>query len=57
MPEEQAFCLLVRLMYGYGLRELYKDGFEALYMRLHQLDRLMEVIKAFVEYRFTRHLL
>lgn len=43
MPEEQAFCLLVRLMYGYGLRELYKDGFEALYMRLHQLDRLMEV--------------
>ncbi|KAG6465093.1 hypothetical protein O3G_MSEX014926, partial [Manduca sexta] len=42
MPEEQAFCLLVRLMYGYGLRELYKDGFEALYMRLHQLDRLME---------------
>ncbi|XP_063394182.1 rab GTPase-activating protein 1-like [Cydia fagiglandana] len=43
MPEEQAFCLLVRLMYGYGLRELYKDGFEELYMRLHQLDRLMEV--------------
>ncbi|XP_026324039.1 rab GTPase-activating protein 1-like [Hyposmocoma kahamanoa] len=42
MPEEQAFCLLVRLMYGYGLRDLYKDGFEALYMRLHQLDRLME---------------
>ncbi|CAG9783239.1 unnamed protein product [Diatraea saccharalis] len=42
MPEEQAFCLLVRLMYGYGLRDLYKDGFEALYMRLHQLDRLIE---------------
>ncbi|XP_049885004.1 rab GTPase-activating protein 1-like isoform X2 [Pectinophora gossypiella] len=42
MPEEQAFCLLVRLMYDYKLRELYKDGFEALYMRLHQLDRLME---------------
>lgn len=42
MPEEQAFCLLVHLMYNYGLRELYKDGFEALYMRLHQLDRLME---------------
>ncbi|XP_013183396.1 rab GTPase-activating protein 1-like isoform X2 [Amyelois transitella] len=42
MPEEQAFCLLVRLMYGYGQRELYKDGFETLYMRLHQLDRLMD---------------
>jgi hypothetical protein len=43
MPEEQAFCVLVKLMYGYGLRDLYKDGFENLYMRLHQLKRLMEV--------------
>jgi len=43
MPEEQAFCILVKLMYDYGLRVLYKDGFENLYMRLHQLDRLMEV--------------
>ncbi|XP_071447780.1 rab GTPase-activating protein 1-like isoform X2 [Hetaerina americana] len=42
MPEEQAFCVLVKLMYDYGLRDLFKDGFENLYMRLYQLNRLME---------------
>lgn len=42
MPEEQAFCVLVKLMYDYGLRDLYKDGFDNLYLRLYQLNRLME---------------
>ncbi|CAB0008986.1 unnamed protein product [Nesidiocoris tenuis] len=43
MPEEQAFCVLLKIMYDYGLRELYKDGFDCLYLRLYQLNRLMEV--------------
>ncbi|BES92829.1 Kinesin protein [Nesidiocoris tenuis] len=42
MPEEQAFCVLLKIMYDYGLRELYKDGFDCLYLRLYQLNRLME---------------
>ncbi|KAK3926524.1 Rab GTPase-activating protein 1 [Frankliniella fusca] len=42
MPEEQAFCVLVKLMYDYGLRDMYKDGFENLYLRLYQLNKLME---------------
>jgi hypothetical protein len=42
MPEEQAFCVLVKLMYNYRLRDLYKDGFDNLYLRLHQLNCLME---------------
>ncbi|VEN58730.1 unnamed protein product [Callosobruchus maculatus] len=42
MPEEQAFCVLVKLMYDYRLRDLYKDGFDNLYLRLYQLNRLME---------------
>ncbi|XP_075228045.1 GTPase activating protein and centrosome-associated isoform X2 [Lycorma delicatula] len=42
MPEEQTFCVLVKLMFDYGLRDLYKDGFECLYLRLYQLNRLME---------------
>ncbi|KOB72146.1 putative rab6 gtpase activating protein, gapcena [Operophtera brumata] len=33
---------MVRLMYGYGLRDMFKDGFDKLWMRLHQLDRLIE---------------
>jgi len=43
MPEEQAFCVLVKLMYDYGLRDLYKDRFDNLYMRFYQLNRLIEV--------------
>lgn len=45
MPEEQAFCVLVRLMYDYKLRNLYKDGFENLNLKLFQLSRLLEVSK------------
>lgn len=43
MPEEQAFCVLVKLMYDYGLRDLYKDRFDNLHMRFYQLNRLIEV--------------
>lgn len=42
MPEEEAFAVLVSLMYDYGLRDLYKHGFECLYLRLYQLNRLMK---------------
>ncbi|XP_061389224.1 rab GTPase-activating protein 1-like [Musca vetustissima] len=42
MPEEDAFCVLVTLMYDYGLRDLYKQGFEALYLRHYQLERLIK---------------
>ncbi|XP_037722173.1 rab GTPase-activating protein 1-like [Drosophila subpulchrella] len=42
MPEEDAFCVLVALMYDYGLRDLYKAGFEVLYLRLYQLERLIK---------------
>uniref|UniRef100_A0A1L8DVR7 Putative ypt/rab gtpase activating protein n=1 Tax=Nyssomyia neivai TaxID=330878 RepID=A0A1L8DVR7_9DIPT len=42
MPEEEAFCVLVALMYNYGLRDLYKHGFESLYLRWYQLSRLIQ---------------
>uniref|UniRef100_A0A336LY84 CSON008111 protein n=1 Tax=Culicoides sonorensis TaxID=179676 RepID=A0A336LY84_CULSO len=42
MPEEDAFALLVAFMYNYKLRDLYKLGFEALYLRLYQLNRLLK---------------
>lgn len=42
MPEEEAFSILVSLMYDYGLRDLYKDGFDNLYLRLYQLNRLIQ---------------
>lgn len=42
MPEEEAFCVLVALMYEYRLRDLYKDGFVMLSLRLYQLTALMK---------------
>lgn len=43
MPEEQAFCVLVKMMFEYGLRNLFRDGFEILHMRFYQLGKLIEV--------------
>jgi Rab GTPase-activating protein 1 len=42
MPEEQAFNILVKIMYRYEVREIYKTNFECLQMRFHQLDSLMQ---------------
>lgn len=43
MPEEQAFCLLVKIMFDYGFRDLYRDGFDNLHLCLYQLDKLIQV--------------
>ncbi|KAL7077376.1 hypothetical protein ACQ4LE_003488 [Meloidogyne hapla] len=42
MPEEQAFCMLVRIMFDYGMRELFKTGFDALHLRFYQLQCLIK---------------
>ncbi|KAL3047222.1 hypothetical protein OYC64_021441 [Pagothenia borchgrevinki] len=42
MPEEQAFCVLVKIMFEYGLRALYKNNFEDLHCKFYQLERLMQ---------------
>uniref|UniRef100_A0A3B4CRU9 Rab-GAP TBC domain-containing protein n=1 Tax=Pygocentrus nattereri TaxID=42514 RepID=A0A3B4CRU9_PYGNA len=42
MPEEQAFCVLVKIMYTYGLRDLYKNNFEDLHCKFYQLERLIQ---------------
>ncbi|OAA79242.1 GTPase activating protein (Gyp5) [Akanthomyces lecanii RCEF 1005] len=42
MPEEEAFCLLVRLMHNYDLRGLFVQDMPGLHMRLYQFERLLE---------------
>uniref|UniRef100_A0A8C4SHU3 RAB GTPase activating protein 1 n=1 Tax=Erpetoichthys calabaricus TaxID=27687 RepID=A0A8C4SHU3_ERPCA len=42
MPEEQAFSVLVKIMFDYGLRELFKQNFEDLHCKFFQLERLMQ---------------
>lgn len=42
MPEAEAFCLLVRLMKGYHLRQLFLPEMPGLHLHLYQYDRLIE---------------
>ncbi|KAH8811574.1 rab-GTPase-TBC domain-containing protein [Xylogone sp. PMI_703] len=42
MPEEEAFCLLVRLMNHYHLRDLFIQDMPGLHMHLYQFERLLE---------------
>ncbi|KAK7977260.1 hypothetical protein PG988_004750 [Apiospora saccharicola] len=42
MPEEEAFCLLVKLMREYKLRDLFVQDMPGLHMRLYQFERLLE---------------
>lgn len=39
MPEEMAFQVFASMMQKYGLRELYKAGFENLTLRFYQVCR------------------
>lgn len=42
MPEEEAFCLFVRLMNKYGLRDLFIQDMPGLHLHLYQFERLLE---------------
>ncbi|RFU73171.1 hypothetical protein TARUN_9068, partial [Trichoderma arundinaceum] len=42
MPEQEAFCLLVRLMNHYGLRDLFIHDMPGLHRHLYQFERLLE---------------
>ncbi|UXI21031.1 hypothetical protein NH340_JMT06974 [Sarcoptes scabiei] len=42
MPEEQAFCVLIQIMYRYGLRDLFKSGLENLHCKFYELERLLD---------------
>jgi hypothetical protein len=39
MPEEQAFCVFVKIMNNYGLKNLFKSDFEQLNSNFYLLDR------------------
>jgi hypothetical protein len=42
MPEEQAFCVLVRLMVDYNFRDLYSPKMIGLQIRNYQFDKLLQ---------------
>lgn len=54
MPDEQAFCLLVRLMYSYDLRGHFLPEMPKLQLRLFQFDRLVEELLPVLHVHFLR---
>lgn len=55
MPEEESFCLLVRLMKGYSVRQLFLPEMPGLHLRLYQYDRLIEEHLPAVHVHLARH--
>lgn len=43
MPEEQAFAVLIKIMYQYHHRDVFKTNFYQLHLMFYQLDRLLKV--------------
>jgi len=54
MPDEEAFCVLVRLMDSYNLRSHYLADMPGLQLRLFQLDRLLEETIPLLHTHFVR---
>ena len=55
MPEEQAFGVLVKVMHHLGLRDMFRENFEQLQLRLYQLDRLIENLMPDIWQHFAQH--
>jgi len=43
MPEEQAFSVLVKIMFDYRLRDFFRNEFYILHLHFYQLERLLQV--------------
>ena len=61
MPEEQTFNLLVKIMYRYEIREIYKTNFECLHLRFFQLESLIreflpELNEHFIDLNIEAHM-
>ncbi|KDQ21745.1 hypothetical protein BOTBODRAFT_26172 [Botryobasidium botryosum FD-172 SS1] len=54
MPDEEAFCILIRLMYSYGLRSMFLPEMPGLQLRLFQFDRLVEELLPVLHIHFVR---
>lgn len=54
MPEEQAFCVFVRIMQHYGLRDLFRNNFDELYLKFYQLEHLLAEHMPDLHQHFTK---
>src|ERR1700760_3940489 len=42
MREEEAFCLFVKIMHKYGMRDMFTQDMPGLHLHLYQFERLLE---------------
>jgi hypothetical protein len=42
MPEEDAFCLFIKIMYDYKVRDMFKKGFANMQLKYFQLTKMVE---------------
>lgn len=54
MPEEQAFAVLIKIMYQYHHRDVFKTNFYQLHLMFYQLDRLLKVIQTLTHNTLTK---
>ncbi|KAM5535130.1 hypothetical protein V8D89_011216 [Ganoderma adspersum] len=54
MPDEEAFCLLVRMMHSYDLRGHFLPEMPRLQLRLFQFERLLEEVLPVLHLHFIR---
>ncbi|KAG9103762.1 GTPase-activating protein [Ceratobasidium sp. 370] len=54
MPDEEAFCVLCRLMHSYDLRGHFLPDMPGLQLRLYQFDRLVEDVLPLLHLHFVR---
>ena len=54
MPEEEAFCLLVKVMNTYNLREMFVPDMPGLHLCLYQFERLLEDLEPALCYHLHR---
>jgi len=54
MPDEEAFCVLDRLMKAYSLRGMFTPEMDGLQLRLYQYDKLLEDLVPRVHQHFIQ---
>ena len=57
MPEEEAFAVLVKIMYNYGHRDVFKANFQNLHLMFYQLDRLLEVGRTYINMKSVKYVI
>lgn len=57
MPEEEAFCVFVKLMQDYRLRELFKPSMAELGLCMYQFENMIQVDPSYMVVRLPQQVM